>query len=65
MIELKPNGANIPVTEENKKEYVSLITQHRMTTAIKQQIEVSHSSTTGNTEILSVLPVQFANAHAC
>eukprot|EP00163_Fabomonas_tropica_P003775 TRINITY_DN1333_c1_g1_i1.p1 TRINITY_DN1333_c1_g1~~TRINITY_DN1333_c1_g1_i1.p1 ORF type:complete len:2228 (+),score=681.47 TRINITY_DN1333_c1_g1_i1:938-6685(+) len=38
-IELKPNGANIPVTNENKEEYVALITENRTTTAIKQQLE--------------------------
>lgn len=29
--DLKPNGANILVTEENKKEYVHLVCQMRMT----------------------------------
>ena len=38
MIELKPNGANIPVTEENKEEYVQLVTELRMTRAIRPQI---------------------------
>lgn len=38
IIELKPNGAAIPVTEENKAEYVRLITEMKMTTAIKEQI---------------------------
>ncbi|KAL9666925.1 hypothetical protein QQ045_001269 [Rhodiola kirilowii] len=36
--ELKPNGRNIKVTEENKHEYVDLIAEHRLTTAIRPQI---------------------------
>jgi E3 ubiquitin-protein ligase HUWE1 len=39
VIDLKPNGRNIPVTEENKVEYVKLVTEQRLTVAIKQQIE--------------------------
>lgn len=38
IVDLKPNGANIPVTEANKLEYVQLVSQHRMTTAIQEQI---------------------------
>jgi len=36
--DLKPNGRNIPVTEENKKEYVKLVCQMKMTGAIRQQL---------------------------
>ncbi|KAJ3202357.1 hypothetical protein HDU67_000611 [Dinochytrium kinnereticum] len=39
ILDLKPNGRNIPVTEENKHEYVKLITEQKLTTAIKQQID--------------------------
>lgn len=38
-IDLIPNGRNIPVTDENKMEYVTLVTKHRMQTAIQQQID--------------------------
>ena len=38
-VELKPGGADIEVTEENKLEYLDLITQHRMTEAIRPQID--------------------------
>jgi len=38
-IDLIPNGRNITVTEERKEEYVNLVCQHRMTTAIEQQIK--------------------------
>ena len=38
-IELKPNGKNIPVTEETKKEYVDQICYHRMAKDIEKQIE--------------------------
>ncbi|ORE21321.1 hypothetical protein BCV71DRAFT_241689 [Rhizopus microsporus] len=37
-IDLKPNGRNIPVTEANKHEYVALVTEQKLTTAIKDQI---------------------------
>jgi len=37
--DLVPNGRNIPVTEENKKEYVHLICNHKMARGIKAQIE--------------------------
>eukprot|EP00891_Asterochloris_glomerata_P006130 jgi/Astpho2/6130/e_gw1.00084.51.1_t len=38
LVELKPGGQNLKVTEENKREYVNLVARHRMTTAIKAQI---------------------------
>ena len=38
-LDLIENGQNVPVTEENKAKYVSLVCQHRMTTAIKSQIQ--------------------------
>eukprot|EP01119_Soliformovum_irregulare_P013378 TRINITY_DN3548_c0_g1_i1.p1 TRINITY_DN3548_c0_g1~~TRINITY_DN3548_c0_g1_i1.p1 ORF type:complete len:946 (+),score=374.07 TRINITY_DN3548_c0_g1_i1:113-2950(+) len=38
-VELKENGRNIAVTDENKEEYVRLVTEMKMTTAIQQQIE--------------------------
>jgi E3 ubiquitin-protein ligase HUWE1 len=33
-----PNGANVAVTEENKREYVKLVCQMKMTGAIRQQL---------------------------
>lgn len=39
IIDLIPDGRNIPVTEENKAEYVRLVTEVRMTKAIERQIE--------------------------
>jgi len=39
IIDLIPNGRNIPVTEENKAKYVSLVCQNRMTTSISSQIK--------------------------
>jgi len=38
-IELKPNGFKIPVSNENKEEYVRLTIQYRLRTAIQLQIE--------------------------
>jgi E3 ubiquitin-protein ligase HUWE1 len=39
VIDLIENGRNIAVTEERKANYVSLVCQHRMTTAISNQIK--------------------------
>ena len=39
MHDLIDNGRNVVVTDDNKPEYVRLITRHRMTTGIKSQIE--------------------------
>ena len=36
--ELMPNGNNTPVTEENKREYVKLVCQMKMTGAIRKQL---------------------------
>lgn len=33
-----PGGRNIRVTEENKHQYVDLVAEHRLTTAIRPQI---------------------------
>lgn len=37
--DLKPNGRNVRVTEENKKEYVKLVCQMKMTGAIQKQLQ--------------------------
>jgi E3 ubiquitin-protein ligase HUWE1 len=39
VVELKPGGKDIKVTNDNKREYVNLVARHRMTTAIRGQIE--------------------------
>eukprot|EP00536_Pseudo-nitzschia_multiseries_P010994 jgi/Psemu1/326262/estExt_fgenesh1_pg.C_3550003 len=39
VVDLIPNGRNIPVTEESKARYVSLVCKNRMTTAISSQIK--------------------------
>ncbi|KAF2689717.1 hypothetical protein K458DRAFT_427828 [Lentithecium fluviatile CBS 122367] len=38
-VDLIENGRNIPVTEENKHEYVRLVTEHRLTGAVQEQLE--------------------------
>lgn len=38
IIDLKPNGRHIQVTEANKHEYVTLITEHKLVLAIKEQV---------------------------
>lgn len=37
--DMKPDGRNIPVTEENKREYVQLACQMKMTSSIRSQIK--------------------------
>ena len=38
VIDLKPNGAALDVTEENKKEYVKLLAYYRMVKQIEPQV---------------------------
>ena len=38
-IDLKPGGANIAVTEENKKEYVDLTVEHHISKHVKDQFD--------------------------
>lgn len=39
VVELIENGRNIPVTEENKHEYVQLIVEYRLTGSVQAQLE--------------------------
>lgn len=39
IVDLVENGRNIPVTEENKHEYVQLVVEHRLTGSVKSQLE--------------------------
>jgi E3 ubiquitin-protein ligase NEDD4 len=36
-VELKPGGADIPVTEDNKKEYVEAVVEYRTRTRVQEQ----------------------------
>ena len=38
VVELKEGGAHIPVTNENKREFVQLSAQYRLTNSIKEQL---------------------------
>lgn len=38
-VDLIENGRNIPVTEENKQEYVQLVVEHRLTGSVQAQLE--------------------------
>ena len=38
-IELKPGGTDVPVTEENKKEYVDLVVEYRIFKRVKEQFD--------------------------
>ncbi|KAI1083973.1 hypothetical protein F5B20DRAFT_361105 [Whalleya microplaca] len=37
--DLRENGRNIPVTEENKHEYVRLVVEHKLLSSVKEQME--------------------------
>lgn len=39
IVDLVPNGRNIPVTEENKQEYVQLVVEYRLTGSVETQLE--------------------------
>jgi E3 ubiquitin-protein ligase HUWE1 len=39
VVDLIPRGRHVAVTDDNKHEYVRLVAHHRMTAAIRQQIE--------------------------
>lgn len=39
VINLKPNGSEIPVTDDNKLEYLDLLAQFRLSLRLKEQIE--------------------------
>lgn len=39
VVDLIPNGRHVPVTEENKHEYVRLIVEHKLLTSVKEQME--------------------------
>ncbi|KAH9930896.1 HECT-domain-containing protein [Fomitopsis serialis] len=38
-VELKPGGADVPVTEENKKEYVNCVVEYRISRRVKDQFD--------------------------
>lgn len=39
IIDLIPNGRNIPVTEENKQEYVKQVVEYRLQTSVQEQMQ--------------------------
>jgi E3 ubiquitin-protein ligase HUWE1 len=39
VVDLVPNGRNIPVTEENKHDYVRLVVEHRLLSSVQLQME--------------------------
>ncbi|GBE82605.1 ubiquitin-protein ligase [Sparassis latifolia] len=38
-VELRPGGADVPVTEENKKEYVNCVVEYRISKRVKEQFD--------------------------
>ena len=39
IVDLIENGRNVPVTEENKQEYIQLVVEYRLTGSVKDQLE--------------------------
>ena len=39
MIDLLPNGSKLPVTNENKLQYLDLLAQHRLANTVKEEID--------------------------
>lgn len=39
IIDLKPNGRNVAVTEENKHEYVRMVVEYKLLTSVQEQME--------------------------
>ena len=39
VVDLIPDGRNVPVTEENKREYVQKLVEYRLTTSVTEQLE--------------------------
>ena len=39
IVDLKPNGRHIVVTEDNKQEYVQLVVEYRLTGSVQEQLE--------------------------
>ena len=38
-IDLKPGGADVPVTQDNKKEYVDCVVEYRISKRVKEQFD--------------------------
>ena len=51
LVELKPGGSQIPVTESNKREYLDLLAQYRLSSSVKEEIEAFAK---GSVEIFSL-----------
>jgi len=59
VIDLKPGGRDLPVNDENKREYVELLVKHRLTNSIKEQVQAFVS---GFTSIVPAELVSIFNA---
>jgi E3 ubiquitin-protein ligase NEDD4 len=52
---LKPGGAEIPVTEENKKEYVDAVVEYRIHLRVQEQFEAFLEG------LLDLIPAELIN----
>jgi len=51
-VELKPGGSEIAVTEENKKEYVNMVVEYRISKRVKAQFDAF------NKGLLELIPIE-------
>lgn len=54
-IELKPEGGDVPVTEENKKEYVDAVVSYRISRRVKSQFDAFMEG------LLELIPTELIN----
>ena len=54
-IDLKPGGANIPVTEGNKKEYIDAVVEYRIHKRVQEQFEAFMEG------LLDIIPAELIN----
>ena len=59
-IDLIPNGSNIPVTKENRLQYINLISHYRLSKQIKAQSEAFFE---GLTEMIEPKWIRYAEKY--
>ena len=58
VVPLKKKGQSLPVTDENKMEYLSLLTEYRMMTSVKNEIAAFIEGKTALNTIHLLMPMQ-------
>jgi E3 ubiquitin-protein ligase HUWE1 len=65
VVDLVPNGRNMPVTEDNKHEYVRLIVEHKLLTSVKEQMEHFLKGKSGHPPKQVLMRLSIANCVFC